>query len=132
MLSQVERATRKNEAIVFHGWKPHWMDLKYDIRFLEADPESKLAGMKTTIYTIVADGWPEKNAQASKFLKQFDVPVAAQSKWIAGFARDERPVEEVASEWISSNMDTVAKWVGGVESANGGSGIDAVRQKFGG
>jgi glycine betaine/proline transport system substrate-binding protein len=132
MLSQVERATKKNEAIVFHGWKPHWMDLKYDIRFLEADPESKLAGMKTTIYTIVADGWPEKNAQASKFLKQFDVPVAAQSKWIAGFARDERPVEEVASEWISSNMDTVAKWVGGVESANGGSGIDAVRQKFGG
>ncbi len=132
MLSQVDRATGKNEAIVFHGWKPHWMDLKYDIRFLEADPEGKLAGMKTTIYTIVADGWSEKNPQASKFLEQFDVPVAAQSQWIGGFARDERPVEEVASEWIRGNVDTVAKWVDGVEAADGGSGIEAVRQQFGG
>lgn len=132
MLSQVDRATNKNNAIVFHGWKPHWMDLKYDIRFLKADPEGKLAGMKTTIYTIVADGWPDENPQASKFLEQFKVPVAAQSQWIAGFARDGRPVEEVASEWIRGNMETVAKWVDGVETADGGSGIEAVRQQFGG
>jgi glycine betaine/proline transport system substrate-binding protein len=132
MLSQVDRATNRNEAIVFHGWKPHWMDLKYDIRFLEADPEGKLAGMETTIYTIVGDGWSEKNPQASKFLEQFDVPVAAQSQWIAGFARDERPVEEVASECIGSNLETVTQWVEGVETADGGSGADAVRQQFGG
>ena len=132
MLSQVERKTNKNEAIVFHGWKPHWMDIKYDIRFLEADPEGKLAGMETTIYTIVADGWPDANPQAAAFLSQFKVPVQAQSKWIDGFSRQEKPAEEVAASWIRANMDRVAEWVDGVETADGGSGLEAVRAKFGG
>jgi len=131
MLSQVDRKTNKHEAIVFHGWKPHWMDIKYDIRFLDADPESKLAGMKTTIYTIVADGWPDKNPQAAKFLEQFEVPTNAQSVWIDGFSRQDEPAEKVATEWIKSNLDVVAGWAEGVETADGGAGIEAIRAKYG-
>jgi glycine betaine/proline transport system substrate-binding protein len=108
------------------------MDIKYDIRFLEADPEGRLAGMETTIYTIVADGWPGRNPQAARFLEQFKVPVVAQSKWIDGYSRQEKPAEEVATAWIRNNMDTVSDWVDGVQTADGDSGIDAVRAEYGG
>ncbi len=132
MLSQVRRATDKNEYVVFHGWKPHWMDIRYDIRFLEADPEGRLAGMETTIYTVVADGWPGNNPQPAKFLKQFRVPPDAQSRWIDGFGRQERPEGEVAVDWITDNMDLVAGWVDGVETADGRPAIEAIREQFGG
>lgn len=132
MLSQVRRATNDNEYVVFHGWKPHWMDIRFDIRFLAADPEGKLASMETTIYTIVADGWPEKNPQVARFLKQFKVPADAQSRWIDGFGRQELEASVVAEGWIKENMDLVAEWADGVETADGGSGIDAIRAKFGG
>jgi len=132
MLSQVERATGKGEAILFHGWKPHWMDLEYDLRFLADEPKRKIANMQTTVYTIVADGWPENNPQQAKFLKQFTVPVKAQSQWIDGFTRQEREPGSVAEDWIASNMDQVTQWVEGVETADGGSASEAVKQAFGG
>lgn len=131
MLSQVRRATNKNEYVVFHGWKPHWMDIRFDIRFLEADPEGRLAGQDSTVYTIVAKGWPEKNPQVARFLKQLDVPPDAQSLWIDGFARQEREAGDVAVEWIGVNLDLIGQWVDGVETADGGSGIEAIRARFG-
>lgn len=132
MLSQVQRATDRDEFVVFHGWKPHWMDIRFDIRFLEADPEERLAGLETTVYTIVANGWPEKHPQPAKFLKQFKVPPDAQSRWIDGFGRQELPEEEVAVDWIEDNMDLVAEWVDGVEAADGRPAIEAIREQFGG
>lgn len=132
MLSQVDRATGRDEHIVFHGWKPHWMDVRFDIRFLEADPEGRLAGMETTVYTIVADGWPDENPQASRFLERFRVPLEAQSLWIDGFSRQERDPENVARDWIEDNLDVVEQWGEGVETADGGSGIEAIRTEYGG
>jgi glycine betaine/proline transport system substrate-binding protein len=132
MLSQVKRRTRKNEHMVFHGWKPHWMDIQFDIRFLEADPEGKLAGMETTVYTIVRTGYPEQQPQIARFLKQFKVPLKAQSVWIDGFNRKEREPDTVAVNWIQANMDVVAQWVDGVQAADGGSAMDAIRSELGG
>ena len=132
MMSQVDRATRKEEPVVFHGWKPHWMVIEYDLRFLKDDPDQKIADMKTVVWTIVADGWPDENPQVAKFLEQFEVSVEAQSKWIDGFTRQERDPGPVATAWIESNMDTVEQWVQGVKTADGGSGVEAVREKFGG
>ncbi len=132
MLSQVKRKTRKNEHIVFHGWKPHWMDIEFDIRFLERDPEGKIAGMETTVYTITRAGWAEQQPQVAAFLKQFNVPLKAQSVWIDGFNRKERSPEKVATNWIEGNMDVVEQWVRGVEAAGGGSAMDAIRDAYGG
>lgn len=87
MLSQVRRAITQNEAIVFHGWRPHWMDVLYGIRFLEPGPKGTLAGMETTVYTVVAAGWPEQNPQVARLLEQIQVDPDAQSQWNNEFSR---------------------------------------------
>ncbi|MDZ7748361.1 MAG: glycine betaine ABC transporter substrate-binding protein [Halofilum sp. (in: g-proteobacteria)] len=102
------------------------------MRFLEQDPEAKPAGMKTTVYTIVDDGWPERNPQVAKFLRQFQVPLDAQSRWIDGFSRQDEAADRVARGWIESNLDVVARWAEGVETADGGSAMEAIRAEFGG
>jgi len=133
MMAQVKRATNRHEAIVFHGWKPHWMDVVYNIRFLKDDnPDSKIADLKTTVYTVTRTGWAENNPQPAKFLKQFKVPVSAQSQWINGFAHHQRDPDTVSTNWIKKHMDQVAQWVDGVKTADGGSGVQAIRAQFGG
>jgi glycine betaine/proline transport system substrate-binding protein len=92
MVGQVERKTRKDEAIVFHGWKPHWMAVKFDICFLEDGPGSEVAALGTDIWTITATGWPKANPQAAKFLKQFEVDPATQSRWIYKYSYEDTPV----------------------------------------
>ncbi len=130
MLAQVQRAIKQQEPVVFHGWKPHWMDVKFDIRFLEDDDASEIADLETTVYTVVATGWPEKHPQAARFLEQYRVSTDVQSRWIYGFTYEERSQEAVARDWIAANLDTVEQWLDGVEAADGSVGIDVVRAAF--
>ena len=39
MLSQVDRATRREEPVVFLGWEPHPMNAKYEMKYLEGGDE---------------------------------------------------------------------------------------------
>ncbi|HEY6690399.1 MAG TPA: glycine betaine ABC transporter substrate-binding protein, partial [Rubrobacter sp.] len=39
MLAEVQKKNAANEPIVFTGWSPHWMNLKYDIVYLD-DPKN--------------------------------------------------------------------------------------------
>lgn len=131
MLAQVGRATGREEPIVFHGWKPHWMAVKYDIRFLKDDPNSPVAQIESTVYTIVPTDFPEKHPEVTQFLRRYEVSPETQSQWIYNHSFKENPPDEVAEAWISQNLDTVAGWLEGVKTSDGGSGIEAVREEFG-
>lgn len=120
----------RGDAIVFHGWKPHWMAVKFDIRFLEDGESSPIADMESTVYTVVATEWAEANPQPVRFLEQMQVPPEVQSQWIHEFSYEEKPVDEVARNWIADNLDTVATWLEGVKTADGGDAIEAVKAEF--
>jgi glycine betaine/proline transport system substrate-binding protein len=131
MLAQVERAVNRGDAIVFHGWKPHWMAVKFDIRFLDDGESSPIADMGSTVYTIVATEWADANPQPVRFLEQMQVSPEVQSQWIYEFSYEEKAVGEVADSWISNNLDLVTTWLEGVQAADGGSAIEAVRAAYG-
>lgn len=130
MLAQVERKTRNKEAIVFHGWKPHWMAVKFDLCFLEDGEDSEIAAMDSTVWTITRTGWADANPEAAAFLEQFEVEPAVQSRWIYNFSYKERPAEEVAKTWMSNNLGQLKPWLEGVQAADGRSAMDAVRSAY--
>lgn len=136
MLSQVKRAARDEEPIVFHGWRPHWMDLEFDLQFL-ADEDSTLeegkeiASQESTVYTIAMESWIDNNPHQARFAEQFEVPLDAQSMWIDELTREEREPEDIARDWIADNMDIVAEWVDGVETADGSAALEAIEASYG-
>lgn len=130
MLAQVERKSRNDEAIVFHGWKPHWMDVKFDICFLEDADDSEIADIESTVWTITRGGWAEANPQPARFLEQFEVEPAVQSRWIYEFSYKDTPAEEVARSWIVSQIDHVEVLLDGVKAADGRPAIEAVRDAY--
>lgn len=117
MLAQVDRAVVKKEWIVFLGWQPHWMNIKFDMKYL-ADPEG-IWGKKTTIYTVVHPDFVDEQPNVARFLKQMVVAKEVQSQWILEYGYNDRSAEEVAAEWIAANRDTVDEWLAGVTGANG-------------
>lgn len=130
MLTEVDRHTNRDEWIVFGGWKPHWMFAAYDLKFLEDPTDTGIAANKTEVYTVVPSGFEEFDSNAARFLEQFRVGSAIQSKWILENARKGRDESEVAREWIANNLDVVEKWLDGVETRDGGPAIEAVRAAY--
>jgi glycine betaine/proline transport system substrate-binding protein len=130
MLSAVERAAKRDEWIVFNGWKPHWMFAVHDLRILKDPSNTGLSDKKTDVYTLVPEGYSEFDPNAARFLEQMKVGSAIQSKWILEHSYNKRDESEVASEWISNNLDTVEVWMEGVETMNGEPAMDAVRAAF--
>jgi glycine betaine/proline transport system substrate-binding protein len=129
MLAQAGRAIQQHKWIVFLGWKPHWMNIKYKIRYLK-DPK-KIWGGPSTVYTAVNPAFIKKQPNVAKFLKQMVVYSKAQSQWIYDYGYKKQPADVVAKAWIKNNMDTVAKWLKGVKTANGSKpAIEAVKAKF--
>jgi len=129
MLSQAGREMKAHKWIVFLGWKPHWMNIKYDIRYLK-DPK-KIWGGQSSVHTAANPQFVKSNPNVARFLKQMAVHSRIQSKWIYDYGYKNQPAGQVATSWIKGHMHTVAKWLDGVKTADGSKpAIEAVKAAF--
>jgi glycine betaine/proline transport system substrate-binding protein len=126
MLTSVKRAINNEEWIAFNGWKPHYMNVMFDLRYLE-DPEG-IWGEGERVYTVARNGYQDENPNFYKFLEQFKVTAPIQNKWIDSYKRQEKDPEVVAEEWIANNLDVVNQWVYGVETTDGEMARKAIKE----
>ncbi|MFW6030081.1 MAG: ABC transporter substrate-binding protein [Halanaerobiales bacterium] len=117
MLTSVKKAIENEEWIAFNGWKPHYMNVMFDIKYLD-DPE-KIWGEGEKVYSVARTGFEEENKNYYKFIEQFKVPAPVQNEWINEYENKDKDPEVVAEEWIANNLDVVNQWVFGVESKDG-------------
>ena len=70
MLSEVESRYNNQEPFAFVPWKPHWMNARYDFKFLE-DPEDALGNLNdgAEISSIVNEDLPDDDPVAYAFLQ---------------------------------------------------------------
>jgi glycine betaine/proline transport system substrate-binding protein len=70
MLSEVESLYGNQEEFAFVPWRPHWMNARYDFKFLE-DPEDALGDLNdgATISSIVNEDLPDKDPVAYAFMQ---------------------------------------------------------------
>ncbi len=70
MLSEVERRYNRGEEFAFVPWRPHWMNARYDFKFLE-DPEDALGDLNdgATISSIVNKNLPDEDPVAYAFME---------------------------------------------------------------
>ncbi|MCF8030777.1 MAG: ABC transporter substrate-binding protein [Desulfohalobiaceae bacterium] len=131
MLSQVKKAAKNKDWIVFQGWKPHWMVIEWDLKFLK-DPKEiwEGQGRNTSVWTIIHSGFDEKHPNVTRFLEQIRVLPEWQSQWIYDFTYKNEEPEKVARRWIGNNMDIVAMWTYGVTSVDGENARKVLREEF--
>lgn len=133
MLAQVKDMIAREEWVVFTGWKPHWMNAVFDLKFLD-DPEAMFAGSKeaTGVYTMANTQFLKENPNVARFLRNFIVTSQVQSQWIYRYGYEGNDADVVARNWISDNLEQVEGWLEGVYTADGErSAMKAIQEEFG-
>ncbi|AEI13861.1 ABC-type glycine betaine transport, periplasmic subunit [Flexistipes sinusarabici DSM 4947] len=130
MLATVRAQMRQNKWVTFGCWKPHWMNVILDVKYLEGVPGTEKFVSKSVVYTIVRKGLKEDYPEVYKFLDQIKVNSELQSKWIYEFGYKKRAPEDVAKEWIGGNLDIVEKWLKGVKTVDGEPAAEVLRNTF--
>ena len=111
MLSELEKAYEMRQPIVFFGWSPHWMNARYDFRYLE-DPKDLQGKFNdpAKISSIVNEDLPDDDPVAYAFLKVISLDEEQINQLEADINEAGDPDEGV-KVWLEKNRDVVKPWV---------------------
>jgi glycine betaine/proline transport system substrate-binding protein len=117
MLSELDRAYRMREPIVFFGWSPHWMNTRYDIRYLK-DP-SDLQGRfndSAEISSIVKENLSEDDPVAYEFIKSISLSKEQINQMEIDINETGDP-EAGVKAWLEDNRSVVQPWIQAAKKA---------------
>jgi len=118
MTAALDRAYKNQEPIIVTGWTPHWMFIKYDLKYLD-DPKQSFGGSEE-IHTIVRQGLKTDAPSAYQFLDRFHWQPSDMEEVMNSISDGATP-EAAAAAWVKKHSDLVAEWTDGIPKANGQS-----------
>jgi len=134
MLTSAKSRLQKDKWVAFNAWKPHYMNVMFDIKYLKDPKKVWPDGGKSTVYSTIKKGYSKEDPNFHQFLKNFELKIETQNKLIYEYKRGGedkkgRKPEVVVEEWISNNLDTVETWMKGVKAIDGRKAIDVIKEK---
>jgi glycine betaine/proline transport system substrate-binding protein len=132
MLSQVDRAARQDEWIVFLAWEPHPMNTAYDLEYLSGgDAYFGPNYGATTVNTVTRHGYVAECPNVGRLLRQTTFTVDMENESMAAILAQDRGPEEAAAEWLRENPEVLDDWLDGVTTFEGEPGLPAVKEALG-
>jgi len=132
MLSEVDRAIRRSDWIVFLGWSPHPMNLKYGMQYLAGGDDTFGANYGgATIYTDVRSGYLEECPNVAALLKNLQFTPEIESQMMALILDDHLLGPVAASRFLDSHPRLLDSWLNGVTTIDGRPGAQAVQRSLG-
>lgn len=131
MLAQVDRATGRDEPIVFLGWEPHPMNANFELTYLEGGDDwfgPNLGG--ATVYTNTTAGFADSCPNVGALLNNLEFTLAMENEIMGAILNDGADPADAASAWLSANPDAYMGWLDGVTTKDGGDAVAAVKAKL--
>jgi len=132
MLAQVDRASGREEPIVFLGWEPHPMNANFDLTYLEGGDEwfgPNLGG--ATVYTNTTAGYADSCPNVGALLGNLEFTLAMENEIMGAILNDGADPADAASAWLAANPDAFMGWLDGVTTKDGGDAVAAVKASLG-
>jgi glycine betaine/proline transport system substrate-binding protein len=128
MLAEVERAIRNHRPIVFLGWEPHPMNMRFNMRYLtggDAVFGPNFGG--ATIYTDVRAGYVQECPNIGRLLRNLKFTLAGENQMMDAILNQHQPPEVAARAWLKANPKAVSVWLDGVTTFDGHPALAALR-----
>ncbi|TCS93659.1 ABC transporter permease/substrate binding protein [Hazenella coriacea] len=106
MTAELDKAYRDKKPIVITGWTPHWMFMKYELKYLE-DPKETF-GKPENIYTLARKGLKEEKPEAYRIIDQFYWTPQDMESVMLDIQNGMTP-DDAAKKWIKNHPDQVKK-----------------------
>lgn len=120
MLSAARDAISREEAIVWVGWTPHWMNIELPMRYLE-DPEDLFGenNGESDVLTLLRSDYAEATPNVVTFFEQFTFSAEEQSWMIQAFGQEKQDPADVAEQWINDHPERIEAMLADVTTTNG-------------
>ena len=120
MLAQVERAVSAQRPIMFLGWDPHPMNMRFDMRYLTGGDATFGPNYgAATIYTTARAGYVAQCPNVGRLLNNLQFTLRGESEMMNAILNLHQQPDVAADAWIKSHATLVAKWLDGVRSFDG-------------
>lgn len=110
MTSALQSAYNDEEWIVVTGWKPHWKFGRFDLKFLEQDPDKELWGTGQ-IHIMGRQNLEEDKPELAQFLSNMHLTDEELADLMVAIETSEENVETVARNWLNENEEVVEDWI---------------------
>ena len=128
MLAEVERAVRAHQPIVFLGWDPHPMNMRFDMRYLSGgDAVFGPNYGAAAVYTNTRKGYAKECPNIGRLLQNLTFTTQQESRVMADMLDRHQPAEVAAASFLKANPATVAAWLEGVSTFDGRPALTAMR-----
>ena len=127
MLAQVERATQRDEPIVFLGWEPHPMNANFEMTYLEGGDDwfgPNLGG--ATVFTNTSAGFVDACPNVGALLQNLEFTLAMENEIMGAILNDGEDPDDAARAWLTANPGILDGWLNGVTTKDGGDARAAV------
>ncbi|MDF3841174.1 choline ABC transporter substrate-binding protein [Pseudomonas citronellolis] len=128
MLAEVGRAVKRERWIVFLGWTPHPMNVKYDMKYLAGG--EKYFGSTGSVYTVTRNGYAQQCPNSAKLLANLSFDLKMENAIMAEVLEKNVKNADAVKAWIKANPQVLGKWLDGVKSRDGGDALAAVQAKL--
>ncbi|NLG32969.1 MAG: hypothetical protein GX550_05565, partial [Syntrophomonadaceae bacterium] len=108
MMAEVDHAIKHNQPILFLGWRPHTMMIKYDVKVLE-DPKGYWE--LDSEYWGIAQGFEEKAPDIYNFCKNFKMSLDDTEEFLYAYQEDGKDPKELAAQWIKEHRSDIDSWL---------------------
>ncbi len=132
MLSQVARAVRGDDAIVFLGWEPHPMNANFELTYLSGGDDifgPDFGG--ATVYTNTRPGFSDECPNIGALLSNLVFTLAMENEVMGAILDEGETPEDAATAWLQANPDVLDAWLDGVTTLSGEPGLPAVQAHLG-
>ncbi len=128
MLAEVDRKIASKDWIVFMGWAPHPMNMKFDIAYLDGGDDFFGPNQGAAIvWTAARAGYAEQCANLGRFFKGLKFTVEMESEMMSSILEDGLEPSVAASKYIKAHPQVLDGWLQGVVSMDGSEAAPIVK-----
>ncbi|MEH6403617.1 MAG: choline ABC transporter substrate-binding protein [Sneathiella sp.] len=132
MLSQVARAGKKKDHVVFLGWEPHPMNANFEMAYLSGGDDffgPNFGGAE--VFTNTRKGYSAECQNVGVLLKNLEFSLAMENEIMGAILNDDKDADDAAKAWIKKNPAVLTKWLDGVKTIDGKDGLSSVKASLG-
>jgi glycine betaine/proline transport system substrate-binding protein len=127
MVSQVSRAARRNQWIVYLGWAPHPMNSNVEMEYLDGGDDffgPNYGG--ANVYTNVRANFLSECSNVGQLLKNLEFSLEMENELMEAILNQNVEPNKAAQQWLNSNPQQVEAWLENVKTLKGESASEAV------
>ena len=120
MMSRVSRPISAGEWVVFLGWAPHPMNIKFKMVYLAGGDDffgPNYGG--ATVYTNTRRGYSAECPNVGTLLKNTKFTLDAESEVMLSILDRKMRPSAAAQSWLKTNASIWGKWLAGVKTFDG-------------